>query len=452
MTVSLGGRQILHGADITVEAGAARRDRRAQRRGQVDLRADRLRPAETGGAAASRWSGVEIGALRGRTLAQLRAFVPQRARVPEGVTVREAVRIGRSPHVKPLGRLLRSDHDAVERAMARAGVEQFADRALTTLSGGELQRVQIAVGLAQEAPVLMADEPTSHLDLGATATLAKLLRGLTADGLAVVLVVHDLSLAAAVADTVRRDRRRPLGRDRPAAGGVRGRASPRRLARRRRARAAATTATPPSTSRGWGGEARQRLPAWTPSVRSTSNSSHPKPRIPRRKDVTGEMMTLPPRALAALPPSRSAGAAALAPVAAGRRDARLDDHQRSYDTTRPPVRSAPGWLATRAPLAEAPRRRGDARAGPDVSLTPARPAPYAAVDMESSQHEWRARLTEKPRGRDALRRHLTFFSPAPPATRPRLHDLAQQPRLVLDAGGTTGHLYARGVTSQAPGT
>jgi iron complex transport system ATP-binding protein len=48
----------------------------------------------------------------------------------------------------------------------------------------------------------MADEPTSHLDLGATATLAKLLRGLTADGLAVVLVVHDLSLAAAVADTV----------------------------------------------------------------------------------------------------------------------------------------------------------------------------------------------------------------------------------------------------------
>ncbi len=60
--------------------------------------------------------------------------------------------------------------------MERAGVERFADRPLTTLSGGELQRVQIAVGLAQEAPVLMADEPTSHLDLGATATLAKLLR------------------------------------------------------------------------------------------------------------------------------------------------------------------------------------------------------------------------------------------------------------------------------------
>jgi len=201
VTVSLGGRQILHGADITVEVGSLVAIVGPNGAGKSTFArtvSGLLRPE--GGSV--RWSGVELGELRGRTLAQLRAFVPQRARVPEGVSVREAVRIGRSPHVKPLGRLLRADHDAVDRAMERAGVAQFADRALTTLSGGELQRVQIAVGLAQEAPVLMADEPTSHLDLGATATLAKLLRGLTADGLAVVLVVHDLSLAAAVADTV----------------------------------------------------------------------------------------------------------------------------------------------------------------------------------------------------------------------------------------------------------
>src|SRR6201999_4525393 len=90
----------------------------------------------------------------------------------------------------------------VERALARTETLEFAERRLTTLSGGELQRVQIAVGLAQEAPVLIADEPTSHLDLGATATVARLLRGLADDGLAVILVVHDLALAAAVADTV----------------------------------------------------------------------------------------------------------------------------------------------------------------------------------------------------------------------------------------------------------
>ena len=81
-------------------------------------------------------------------------------------------------------------------------MRDLAERKLTTLSGGELQRVQIAVGLAQEAPALIADEPTAHLDLGATAAVARLLRGLADDGLAVLLVVHDLALAAAVADRV----------------------------------------------------------------------------------------------------------------------------------------------------------------------------------------------------------------------------------------------------------
>ena len=122
--------------------------------------------------------------------------------VPAGVTVREAVTIGRSSQLRALGRMTRADREAIERAMARAEVGRFAERALTTLSGGELQRVQIAIGLAQEAPVLIADEPTSQLDLGATVEVAGLLRNLTAEGLTVLLVVHDLALAAAIADRV----------------------------------------------------------------------------------------------------------------------------------------------------------------------------------------------------------------------------------------------------------
>ncbi len=148
------------------------------------------------------WSGRDVGEMRGRELARVRAFVPQRMPVPAGVSVREAVTIGRSSHLRPLRRLTAEDRDGIEGAMARAGVSRFTERPLTTLSGGELQRVQIAIGLAQEAPVLIADEPTSQLDLGATIGIATLLRELADSGLTVLLVAHDLALAAAVADVV----------------------------------------------------------------------------------------------------------------------------------------------------------------------------------------------------------------------------------------------------------
>lgn len=147
-----------------------------------------------------RWAGEEVAGIRARQLARIRAFIPQRARVPDGVLVHEAVTLGRAPHVGPLQRMRRHDHSAVESAMRRAGVDGLADRRLVTLSGGELQRVQIAAALAQEPRAVIADEPTAHLDLGATAGVAQLLRGLAADGLAVLLVAHDLALAAAVAD------------------------------------------------------------------------------------------------------------------------------------------------------------------------------------------------------------------------------------------------------------
>jgi ABC-type cobalamin/Fe3+-siderophores transport system ATPase subunit len=199
--VRAGDVEILHGADLTVHAGelVAVVGPNGAGKSTLSRAVAGLQRMEAGDV---RWSGTPLAELRGRKIARLRAFIPQRAPVPAGVTVREAVELGRSPHIKPLGRPTRHDRDAVDRALTRTGVFEFAARRLTTLSGGELQRVQIAVGLAQEAPVLIADEPTSHLDLGATASIARLLRGLADDGLSVILVVHDLALAAAVADTV----------------------------------------------------------------------------------------------------------------------------------------------------------------------------------------------------------------------------------------------------------
>jgi iron complex transport system ATP-binding protein len=199
--VAIRGVEILRGADLELHPGelVALVGPNGAGKSTLARAISGLQPLAGGHVA---WEGVALGRIRNRRLAQLRAFVPQRPRVPDGITVREAVSVGRAPHIRPLQRPSRADRDAVERAMARAGVTEFAARALTTLSGGELQRVQIAVALAQEAPVLIADEPASHLDLGAAAGLARMLRGLVADGLGVLLVVHDLGLAAAVADRV----------------------------------------------------------------------------------------------------------------------------------------------------------------------------------------------------------------------------------------------------------
>ncbi len=199
--VEIGGAPILRGADLELRAGELVAVVGPNGAGKSTLvRAVSGLQRLAGGSA--RWSGREVGEMRGRELARLRAFVPQRMPVPAGVTVREAVTIGRSAHLRPLRRLTGDDRAGIDDAIERARVTRFAERALTTLSGGELQRVQIAIGLAQEAPVLIADEPTSQLDLGATIGVAGLLRDLVGEGLAVLLVVHDLALAAAVADTV----------------------------------------------------------------------------------------------------------------------------------------------------------------------------------------------------------------------------------------------------------
>lgn len=199
--VAIAGNEIVHHADLELRAGRLVALVGPNGAGKSTL-ARAIAGIQPLAAGEVRWNGKDVGQMRGRELALTRAFVPQRALVPQGVTVRDAVTIGRSVHVRPWQRPGETDRAAIDQAIGRTGVDALAERLLTTLSGGELQRVQIAVALAQDAPVLMADEPTSHLDLGATVSAAKLLRGLADEGFAVLLVVHDLSLAAAVADEV----------------------------------------------------------------------------------------------------------------------------------------------------------------------------------------------------------------------------------------------------------
>jgi len=132
-----------------------------------------------------------------RTLALLPQTATQAAELPAHLTVRELVGFGRYAHADWLRRLRARDHDAVERALEACDMTDLAERHLAELSGGERQRARIAMALAQDAPILLLDEPVAALDVAHQLRLLALLERLSRDrGLTVLMVLHDLNLAA----------------------------------------------------------------------------------------------------------------------------------------------------------------------------------------------------------------------------------------------------------------
>lgn len=137
-----------------------------------------------------------------REFARTVAVVQQLPEAPPSMSVGDLVLLGRHPHLRWFEHESARDHQIARLAMIRAGCLEFADRELGTLSGGERRRAFIARGLAQEPALLLLDEPTANLDAGAQAEVCELLRGLAADGVGVLVVLHDLTLAAAYCDRV----------------------------------------------------------------------------------------------------------------------------------------------------------------------------------------------------------------------------------------------------------
>jgi len=143
--------------------------------------------------------GQPLSALSDRELALRVAFVPQQTYSVFDYTAREVVLMGRLAHSDGLFETAR-DHEAAEQAMRDADCLEFADRPITELSGGEAQRVMIARALAQEASLLLLDEPTAHLDVRHQASTLALMRSLAASGRGILVAVHDLQYAASVGD------------------------------------------------------------------------------------------------------------------------------------------------------------------------------------------------------------------------------------------------------------
>jgi len=139
--------------------------------------------------------------LPGKQLARRVALVPQVPLIPGDITVRAYVLLGRTPHLGYFGSEGRTDHRAVDAALEQLDLIPFERRALDTLSGGERQRATLARALAQDAPVLLLDEPTAALDMGRQQQVLEIVDELRMSrGLTVVSTMHDLTLAGQYAD------------------------------------------------------------------------------------------------------------------------------------------------------------------------------------------------------------------------------------------------------------
>jgi iron complex transport system ATP-binding protein len=145
--------------------------------------------------------GKQVHRTPAKELARTLGLLPQSPLAPEGITVADLVGRGRHPHQRVLSRWSREDDQAVAAALEATGTVDLAERPVDELSGGQRQRVWIAMVLAQQTDLLLLDEPTTFLDVSHQIEVLDLLTDLNRDrGTTIVMVLHDLNLAARYAD------------------------------------------------------------------------------------------------------------------------------------------------------------------------------------------------------------------------------------------------------------
>jgi len=159
------------------------------------------------------FKGKDLSLLLPHERARLIAVVPQARSIPAAYTAWQVVMLGRTPYLNWFGQTTREDEDLVRQAMERTRTIELAERLVSELSGGELQRVLLARALVQTTPVMLLDEPTTHLDLQYQINLLNQVQGLIhqPEGWAqanghgapgALVVLHDLNLVSRYADRV----------------------------------------------------------------------------------------------------------------------------------------------------------------------------------------------------------------------------------------------------------
>ncbi len=145
--------------------------------------------------------GKSTDSMSSLEIARRIAYLPQMKSIPD-LTVRTMVLHGRFSHLSYPRRYRKEDLESVEKAMEITGITEYAEKNVSSLSGGTVQLVFLAMALAQSSPVILMDEPTSFLDISHQIKLMKLCRGIVSEGRAVAAVLHDIPLALKYADNM----------------------------------------------------------------------------------------------------------------------------------------------------------------------------------------------------------------------------------------------------------
>jgi len=141
--------------------------------------------------------GLDLRHAKRRAVSQRVAVVPQQFHMPFAFRVEEVVMLGRTPFLRAFSDGGRKDYATVAQAMAAVGIEHLRARFYSDLSGGERQKVVLAMALAQQPRLLLLDEPTTHLDINHQVEILELLKRLNRErGITILAAMHDLNLAA----------------------------------------------------------------------------------------------------------------------------------------------------------------------------------------------------------------------------------------------------------------
>ena len=143
----------------------------------------------------------DISHLSSREIAMRTAYLTQGKDVPD-ISAGRLVLHGRFPYLSYPRKYSRKDLEIAGQAMEQLGISHLKSKDMAELSGGMRQNVYIAMALAQQAPAILMDEPTTYLDIGQQYKLARILRSLAAQGKTIVIVLHDLLLALHISDQI----------------------------------------------------------------------------------------------------------------------------------------------------------------------------------------------------------------------------------------------------------